>query len=388
MDRIAQPPRPDARARAAALGFAFAEIAGEPYWDESAHYRFTSDEVDALEAATAELERLSREATEHAFRRDRREALGLSPGAWALARASWEAGEPSLYGRMDLRWDGAGPPLLLEYNADTPTALYEAAVVQWEWLQCVAPEADQFNGLHEALIAAWPALRLPTRRVHFCCDADSEEDRGTVDYLRDTALQAGLEAPFLAVDHIGWDGLRGAFTDADEERIEAIFKLYPWDWLLAEDFGRHVPRAPGTRWIEPAWRMLPTGKGFLSLLWELFPGHANLLPAFREPGRTGGPELSKPYWGREGSNVAAPGGAAPTPGPYGANPRVWQSYAELPRFGGRYPVLGSWVIAGRPAGLGIRDDDTPITRDTSRFVPHLFTPDPDPAPDEDAPPPP
>jgi glutathionylspermidine synthase len=36
-----------------------------------------------------------------------------------------------LYGRFDLAYRGDGPPKLLEYNADTPTALFEAAVVQW-----------------------------------------------------------------------------------------------------------------------------------------------------------------------------------------------------------------------------------------------------------------
>ena len=370
MRRHAHEPRPDRRERARALGFAFAEIEGEPYWDETAHYAFTAAEVDALEAATDEIERLTLHAVDEAIRRDAREALGLSPAAWSLATRSWEGQERHLYGRLDLRWDGTGEPLLLEYNADTPTALFEAAVVQWEWLTCTAPEADQFNGIHEALIAGWSGLNLPGR-VHFACARGSAEDRGTTDYLRDTATQAGYRTAFLHADEIGWDGTR--FRDLDASPIAAIFKLYPWEWMLAEPFGAHVPLAD-TRWIEPAWRMIPAGKGFLSWLWHLFPGHPNLLPAFNEPGRTGGPELSKPFWGREGANVAAPG-RPETPGPYGDAPRIWQAWAELPRFDGAYPVLGSWIIAGRARGLGIREDSTPITRDTSRFVPHLFHPE-------------
>jgi glutathionylspermidine synthase len=373
MRRLDVPARPDRLERARRMGFAFAEVEGEPYWDEGACYELTAAQVDALEDATAELERLCGEGVEHAIRWNRRAELGLPERAWALARASWERGEPSLYGRMDLVWDGGAgtPPRLLEYNADTPTALFEAAVVQWEWLRCERPEADQFNAIHEALVAAWPALR-PPRRVHFACARASAEDRGTVDYLRDTALQAGLDPPFLHMDEIGWDGR--LFRDAEERPIAALFKLYPWDWLLAEPFGRHVAGALSTRWIEPAWRMIPAGKGFLALLWRLFPGHPNLLPAFLEPGRTGtGREVAKPFWGREGANIAAPGGIE-TPGPYAGQPRVWQQWAELPCFAGRYPVLGSWVVAGRPCGVGIREDSTPITRDTSRFVPHLFRP--------------
>jgi glutathionylspermidine synthase len=362
-------PRADRRERARRMGFAFAEIGGDPYWDETACYRFTAAEVDTLEAASAEIERISRAAVEYAVANGLNDPLGIPDGAWAIAARSWQANEPSLYGRLDLRWDGSGAPKLLEYNADTPTALFEAAVVQWEWLQCLdegGARHDQFNSLHESLIAAWGAMGLPGR-VHFCCDAESIEDRGTVDYLRDTAIQAGLEAPFLAMEEIGWDGR--AFTDPDEAPIGAIFKLYPWDWLLREAFGAHIPKAP-TRWIEPAWRLIPSSKAFLSLLWHLNPGHPNLLAAHMEPGLTGGREISKPVFGREGANIAAPG--IETDGPYADQKRVWQEYAELPVFGGRYPVLGCWIVAGRPAGLGIREDATPITRDTSRFVPHFF----------------
>jgi glutathionylspermidine synthase len=369
MRRLPQQPRPDRLERARQLGFAFAEIAGEPYWDETACYAFTAAGIDTLEAATAELERLSRLAVDHAVRHGLHAPLGIPAAVWPQVVRSWEAQEPSLYGRMDLRWDGGGPPLLLEYNADTPTALFEAAVVQWEWLSCTDPAMDQFNSIHEALIAAWKGLRLP-RRLHFACARGSAEDRGTLDYLRDTAIQAGLDAPALMMDEIGWDGRR--FRDLEEREIAAAFKLYPWDWLLREAFGAHVATAP-TRWIEPAWRIIPAGKGFLALLWELFPDHPNLLPAFLEPGRCGGAELGKPFWGREGANIHFLGGT--TPGPYGSQPMLWQRYAELPCFGGRYPVLGSWVIGGAPHGLGIREDSTPITRDSSRFVPHYFPPE-------------
>ncbi|MBR0667239.1 glutathionylspermidine synthase family protein [Roseomonas hellenica] len=369
MQRIAHDPRPDRLERARRMGFAFADIAGEPYWDEAAHYRFTAAEIEEIETATTAIEAMTRQAVDYAVRQGLNGPLGIPDGAWAILRKSWEAQEPSLYGRLDLRYDGAGPPKLLEYNADTPTALFEAGVIQWEWLESgdgPAQGMDQFNSIHEALIQAWSNLGLPGR-VHFACARDSEEDRGTVDYLRDTAIQAGIEAPFLHMDEIGWDGRR--FLDLQGAEIAAIFKLYPWDWLLAESFGANIPRA-ATRWIEPAWRLIPASKAFLSLLWHLFPEHPNLLPAHLEPGKTGGPEIAKPLWGREGANITAPG--IVTDGPYAGQPMLYQAYAELPVFGGRYPVVGSWIIAGEARGIGMREDATPITRDTSRFVPHLF----------------
>ena len=366
MRRHSIPPRQDWRERARSLGFAYADIAGEPYWDDTACWEFSAAAIDVLDDALVELERLMMLAAEAAVRRGLGSVLGVPDTVWPLLVRSWERAEPSLYGRMDVRWDGTGPPKLLEYNADTPTSLFESSVVQWEWLRCAYPDADQFNSIHEALIAAWPAMNLPDR-VHFTCMRDTAEDRGNVDYLRDTAIQAGGDAPFLFMDEIGWDGRR--FVDQTDNEIQAIFKLYPWEFLLRDKFGHHIPHAT-TRWIEPAWRLLLSGKGILALLWEMFPGHPNLLPAFREPGRTGGPEIAKPLFGREGANITAPG--IVTDGPYGGEGFVYQQWMELPSFDGNYPVIGGWMIAGRPHGIGLREDRTPITRDTSRFVPHFF----------------
>lgn len=369
MERIAVTPRPDWQARAQKLGFSFAHADGAPYWDESVAYRFTRWEIDALDEAADEVERLCRAAADHAVRNRRNAILGIPDNVWPLVVTSWEKQEPSLYGRLDLRYDGQGPPQLLEYNADTPTSLFEAAVVQWDWRESAFPAQDQFNWIHEALIETWGSLRLP-RQVHFTCVPDSAEDRGTVDYLRDTARQAGLMDVPIPIADIGWDGRR--FVDRATAPIEAVFKLYPWDWLLRDAFGEHIGRAP-TRWIEPAWRLILSGKGLLALLWELFPGHPNLLPAFREPGRTAGPEVAKPLWGREGANITAPGFA--TPGPYAGGDMVHQAWRELPRFGAAYPVLGAWIVGGKSCGIGIREDSGPITTDGSRFVPHIFTPD-------------
>ncbi len=94
---------------------------------------------------------------------------------------------------FDFAYHGVHPPKLLEYNADTPTSLLEAAVVQWYWLEDTFPRCNQFNSIHERLIARWAELTpyLPERRIDFC-SMDDVEDGMTVTYLMDTAQQAGL----------------------------------------------------------------------------------------------------------------------------------------------------------------------------------------------------
>ncbi len=374
MQREERIPRVDWPAKVEALGFDFHTIDGAVYWDERACYRFTAAEIDRLELATGELQSRCIDAVGRVIERGDYGRFQIPEAFHALIERSWNDDEKSLYGRFDLAWDGNGEPKLLEYNADTPTALLEAGVVQWYWLQDAFPHADQFNSIHERLIARWKDMRgqLPgDGRVYFTCDAESVEDRGTVDYLRDTATQAGLTALAIDVADIGWDGKR--FVDLEGRALAALFKLYPWEWLVREEFGTHL-LAPVLRVIEPAWKMLLSNKAILPLLWEMFPRHPNLLEASFEPGRFATDFVQKPLYSREGANVSITTGGRTleAPGEYGAEGFVWQAYQELPRFGANYTVIGSWIVGEEPAGIGIREDDSPITRDTSRFVPHYF----------------
>ena len=367
-------PRPDWPQKAEELGFHFHSLGGV-YWDERACYRFSAGEVDVLEAATAELHARCLEAVARVVDKRDFARFRIPERFHALVERSWRDEDPTLYGRFDLSWNGAGEPKMLEYNADTPTALLEASVVQWAWLQEVRPRADQFNSLHEKLIARWGALaaRLPADgRIYFAGDPASDEDQGNLDYLRDTALQAGLQALPIDVGDIGWDGAR--FVDVDGRTLGALFKLYPWEWMVREEFGEHLLKR-ATTVLEPAWKMLLSNKAILPVLWEMFPDHPNLLPASFEPGRFSTDYVKKPLYSREGANVTISAGGATidVPGEYGEEGFIWQAYHELPRFEGNYCVIGSWIVGEEPAGIGIREDDTPVTRNTSRFLPHYFT---------------
>jgi glutathionylspermidine synthase len=376
MQREPITPRAGWQQQLEAVGFYFHSLDGT-YWDESACYRFSSAEIDVLERAAADLHEMCLGAVDAIIERGLFKRFAVDDAFAEYITASWRANAPSLYGRFDLRYDGRSPPKLLEYNADTPTSLIEAAVAQWNWLQGARPHSDQFNSLHEKLIARWQEIRstLPgvAPLVHFACVRESEEDFGNLEYLRDTALQAGIDARSVYVQDIGWHDTQCAFVDLEARPIRTLFKLYPWEWMMREQFGPFVLRS-GVQFIEPPWKVLLSCKAILPVLWELYPNHENLLPAYFDGDRLGERFVRKPIYSREGANVEVhgPRGVFAQPGTYGAEGYVYQAYAPLPEFAGNYPVIGCWIIGAEPAGMGIREDKTPITGNTSRFVPHYF----------------
>jgi len=367
-------PRPNWQKRVEEYGLYYHTLRGEPYWDESACYQFTPYEIDTIELATQTLHEMCLELVQEVIDK-RLFGLFLIPKDYEeyLIR-SWETKEPSVYGRFDLAFDGVGPPKMLEYNADTPTALVEASVAQWFWLKDVDERGDQFNNIHEQLIEAWKALReRDGGPVHFAAltNIDTPEDYITAEYMRDTAIQAGFKTSFIDVADLGWDRARNVFVDNTGFPVHRCFKLYPWEWIFREEFGPQVRKAP-TRWVEPAWKSILSCKSILPLLYERHPDSPFLLPASFDP-LPSGSYVRKPVHAREGANiqVVIDGKLSfETDGPYQSPPYVYQALAPLKSHEGRYPVLGSWIVNETACGLGIREDDSLVTRNTSRFVPH------------------
>ena len=380
MERRAIEPRGDWEARAEEIGFLHHTAGGEPYWAEDRYYAFSEEEVLAIESATNELHARCLDAVQHVIDERRYAELALPPHAVPLIERSWDEDDPSIYGRFDFAFSG-GAPKMLEYNADTPTSLLEASVAQWQWLQDRFPNADQFNSIHERLIGYWAHLRPYLRgNPLFVSSLPEPEDICTVNYLRDTAEQAGITTRFLPIDEIGWHGDTSRFVaDGDAEHpIESIFLLYPWEWMIHEAFADAIMQTNGrVQWIEPAWKMVLSNKGILPILWELFPDHPNLLPAYREDYlfAPGVEYVQKPLLSREGANVTLHSAfqqEVSTGGDYGEEGFVYQAFAPLPEFDGWHPVVGSWVIGGEAAGMGIRESRSLITDNLSRFVPHLI----------------
>ena len=379
MERKIIVPRPDWQKKVEASGLIYHTAAdNQPYWDESAYYALTAEEVDILEKATSDLWELFLKAGDHVIAQDRFADLGICPEVAELIRWAWEHEPPALYGRMDLAFNSLHPPKLLEFNADTPTALLEASVIQWEWLMDIDRKADQFNSLHEKLLAKWKDLIPHLDRVLYFTHAPDPagEDMMTVTYLRDTAEQAGLNTALVLIGDIGWNEDAKQFRDLEDKVMTSIFKLYPWEWLVGEKWKSNLLQTyRRMQWIEPIWKMMWSNKGILPILWELFPDHPNLLPAYFDSPQ-GMPEyVRKPCLSREGANVLvhSRGHKEETGGSYNDQRFIYQQFFSLPDFDSHFPVFGSWLIDGEPAGVGIREAvGSMITNNTSRFVPHLF----------------
>lgn len=375
--------RPNWQQRVADEGLIWHSVGDQPYWNEGTYYSFTMEQIERIEAATANLYDL--------FLRAGDAMLGYREGYWlkqmgipeyihGAIRDSWNKEPPALnYGRFDFGFDGEGDPKLFEFNCDTPTSLLEAAVIQWTWKEDVFPHLDQFNSIHEKLVAKWADLRpyLFNKHLHFThVFDDAGEDTVTVGYLRDTASQAGLDSKVVIIDDLGLDD-KGRFIDFDDQPIEAIFKLYPWEWLVHEEYGRKlIEEMPKTIWLEPIWKMMWSNKGILPLLKTLDPANPYLLDAsFHEP--NSGTFVRKPLLAREGANIeivrpTAGGVIARSSGDYGDEGYVYQECYPLPEMApGVFPVIGSWIVDGEPAGMGIREDGL-ITGNTAKFVPHVI----------------
>jgi len=394
MRRVPITPRPDWQAKCEELGFTFHSLPsenGEPYWRESAAYELTLAEVEKLEDETKELFDRCMEAVEFVIKNNRFKEFGIAEPFWPLIKESWEKDQATIYGRFDLCWQPNGPVKLLEFNADTPTSLFESSVVQWFWLKDVfGDDKDQFNSIHENLIEQWRHVR--TKRWKFPDGAPLymaslhdngdgallTEDYENTMYMAETAQAAGFQTRQIFMEDIQWDADGQSFVDQNGQPIRSVFKLYPWEWLTNEGYAEHIIDAwPRTNWIEPIWKMLLSNKQLLVVLWELFPGHPSLLPAFS----TDVPLLSKkrvrkPKLGREGANVQIiePDGQVTErqEGGYGEEGYVWQEYQALPQFDGWNAVVGSWIVGDTPCGVDFRETSTAITGDMAFFVPHYI----------------
>ena len=389
MRRIEIAPRQDWQRRLEEAGLVYhsnglpPQDQGRLWWDESAYWELSESEVDWIEAATNELHARCLEAVDFVVRREpslMQDFFALPVWFSEAVSQSWLRGDPSLMGRMDLAVDPQREEIrLLEYNADTPTLCIETALIQWHWLQDVAPGMDQFNSVHERLLNRFTDLKphMNGRGMHFAAYESASEEWLHSTYFRDVAEQAGIPTRGMDLSALGWDG--EMFRDPEGGEVRFLHKLYPWEWARQDEFGPHLV---GTTcgMLEPPWKALLSDKAILAVLHRLFPNHPNILPAFMDRGRGGsGAWVEKPCLGREGANITILQDGQTvesTAGEYDVPNARWvsQAKASLLSQGGWTAMVGSWVIGSEAAGIIIREAQQQIIQDSSKVVPHLFVP--------------
>ncbi len=398
MQRIPFVARNNWQATAEHLGFAFHTIDGEPYWVEGMNqpvfYQFSLEQIENdIEDPTEEIEKLCYQLVDRVCNSPESDELlrklQIPEAYWNAIRVSWNRGDRNLYGRYDFSYSGKGPAKMLEYNADTPTSLWETAYFQWLWLEEMQAEGklpeddDQFNSVQEQLIGALEYFASLGKVFYFSSVKDMPEDEGTVRYLMDCAEQAGCTVKFIYVEDIGLHN-DVEFVDLEGASIELMFKLYPWENMMREGFGLAAARAVESgacQFVEPIWKSILSNKASLPLLWEMYPDHPNLLESYFDDGSKESQKLKatgryarKPIFSREGANVELfnNGIHEVAEGGYGEEGYIVQALEPLPEFDGNHTVIGSWVVAGKPAGMGIREDNSAITKDSSRYIPHII----------------
>jgi len=318
--------------------------------------------------------------------------LAIPANLWEAVRYSWnDERHWHLYGRFDLALTPEGPKLL-EFNADTATSLPETMVVQWASLVAAGLAADdrQANGLFECLedqFRHWRALNNDLQATLLLVYLPgSAEDEANCAVLAEAARTAGFADVYtcpVADIRVAVDGEdRGVWAETVPEqwqKFDFLFKLVPWEILAGEepDLTADLAQLLVTRDVivaNPAYALLFQSKALLAHLWKAFPHHPLLLEASLQalPGH----HVRKPFFGREGQNVAEiqPDGhtATEVPGEFAQQPQLYQQWAELPTDaqGRRYQAGVFW--AGEACAIGFRRDAGLITN-LSEFVPHLIT---------------
>ena len=386
MLRIPIKERSNWQRKAADFGFNFHTMHGQPYWDESAYYQFSLQQIEQdIEQPTEDIHQMCLAVVEKVVNDEALLAKFQIPKAfWQSIKDSWQRRDPSLYSRLDLAYHGTGPAKLYENNADTPTSLYESGFWQWLWLEelvdsgKISARADQFNSLQEKLIQRFVHIaehyQLP--HMHFACCKETDEDRGTVQYLQDCASEAGIANYFVFVEDIGL-AKNGRFTDLQDQGINTLFKLYPWEFMQREEFGQAI-EASKANWLEPMWKSVLSNKALMPMLWRMFPGHPNLLPSYFEDElhlATQSKLVKKPIFSREGANVSFIENGKTVlsaQGPYGEEGFIYQEYFPMAKFADNHTLIGSWLVGDKAAGISVREDTSVITQDLSRYLPHII----------------
>ena len=350
----------------------------------------SNDEVEAYYEAANTLYDMFAEAGQYVIDNDLFHELNIPFNLVELIKNSWENDVHwHLYGRFDFAGGVDGKPIkLIEFNADTPTSLYETAIIQWAMLKANGmDEAKQFNTVFEALKENFKRLVVLEGdteefaryyegwKILFSSIRGNIEDENTTRLLQSAANEAGFHTDFAYVDEVGFNGSEGIFKD--DENFEYWFKLIPWENIAIEEGDLallldEMVQEQKAIILNPAYTLLFQSKAFMKILWDLFPNHPLLLETSFEPLKNQ-KQVEKRAFGREGANTVIyerdMSVIEKTEGEYGNFKPIYQAYAELPKDEQGRSYQAGVFFAYEGCGLGFRRGGL-IMENFSKFVGH------------------
>jgi glutathionylspermidine synthase len=386
-----QPTTPLTTAYLESLGFVWHTDSDETPYISNELVVISEEEAEAYYEATNTLYDMYVEAGEYVIENNLFHEIGIPFNLVEVIKESWENDVHwHLYGRFDLAGGIDGKPIkLLEFNADTPTALFETAVVQWAILkQNGMEESAQFNALYEALLDNFKRLvtldedvsdfeeRYEGWKFLFTSIRGNSEEENTVRLLQHIAAEAGYVTEFAYIDEIEFSADEGVFYK--DENYELWFKLIPWEDIALEESDlamllTNIIKNQKAIIFNPAYALLFQSKGLLKILWDLYPNHPLLLESSFEP-LNGQKQVEKPVFGREGGNVSILDAAIVTlehvDGDYSNHKMVYQAYTELPTDQEGLSYQAGVFYAYEACGLGFRKGGK-ILDNMSKFVGHI-----------------
>ena len=354
--------------------------------------KVTQEEADAYYEATNELYDMFVEAGEFVMENDLLHEIGVPFNVIEMVKQSWDNDVNwHLYGRFDLAGGLDGKQIkLIEFNADTPTALFETAIVQWALLKVNGMEDRlQFNNLYEAIKENFKRLvvmggdtedfskNYDGWKILFSSVRGSIEDENTTKLLQSAANEAGFGTDFAFADEVEFDGEEGIFKG--EENFEYWFKLIPWENIGIDEGDlalilREITENQKAIILNPAYTLMFQSKAFMKILWDLYPNHPLLLETSYEPLEEK-KQVEKRVFGREGANTVILDEKnhvmAQEEGEYENFAPVYQEYVELNTDADGQSYQAGVFYAYEACGLGFRKGGL-ILNNYSKFVGHVI----------------
>lgn len=374
------------------LGFTWHTDSDNSIYVSDTLVQITQDEAEVYYEAVNEIYDMYAEAAQYVIDNGLFFELGIPFNLIDAIKKSWESDVHwHIYGRFDLAGGIDGKPIkLLEFNADTPTALFETALLQWAILKENGMDEDkQFNNVYDAIRENFKRLitlfddtelfdeRYDGWKILFSSVHGNDEEEATTKLLRQMATDAGFNTGFEYLQNVKFD--EEGIYDRDENLYEYWFKLYPW-----EDIAINEPELATTLTtimqnqaaiiLNPAYTLLFQSKGMLKILYDLFPDSPYLLKASFESLK-GIKHVEKSVFGREGANIKIVGadGAVLSEqgGEYENHKKVYQEYVELPKDAEGAKYQAGVFFAYEACGLGFRKGGE-IMNNMSKFVSHVI----------------